>query len=102
MKRQPTREILNRAREIASILVALKGMLGGRIGFVENVPISESVSMSVSKTKSGNLGRWPNETCKRCGKKKIYPEMRNERWYYPKKKICNDCLDKEEKEKANS
>ena len=48
---------LDRAREIASILMTLKGILGGRISFVENVSISDRSSMGVSKTKTGNLGR---------------------------------------------
>jgi hypothetical protein len=91
---------LDRAREIASILMTLKGILGGRISFVENVPISDRSSMGVSKTKTGNLGRWPNETCNRCGKKNRRPEMSHERWYYRKKLICNDCLNKEQEEKS--
>jgi hypothetical protein len=91
---------LDRAREIASILMTLKGILGGRISFVENVPISDQVSVSVGKTKTGNLGRWPNETCKRCGKKNIRPEMSNKRWYYRRQLVCNDCLTKEQDEKA--
>lgn len=46
---------LNRAREIASILITLKGILGGRIerrSLVENVSVSDSVSISVGKAKS--------------------------------------------------
>ncbi|CAN5377436.1 hypothetical protein BH18THE2_BH18THE2_25110 [soil metagenome] len=39
---------LNLARNIASILLTLKGVLGGRISLVENVPIADKVSMSVS------------------------------------------------------
>lgn len=36
---------LNRAREIASILKSLKGVLSGRIALVESVPIVDKVSI---------------------------------------------------------
>ena len=36
------------------------------------------------KKRSGNLERWLNETCKRCGKKNIPPEMNRGRRSYRK------------------
>jgi hypothetical protein len=51
------------------------------------------------KKKAGILGRWPNETCKRCGRKNIYPEIDHRgRQYYRKRLICENCLKKDQEE----
>jgi hypothetical protein len=59
---------LNRAREIASILVTLKGMLGGRL-------------------------RPPDRICKRCGNGKVRAEKDSKggKWVFPPKKVCRSC-----------
>jgi hypothetical protein len=59
---------LNRAREIASILVTLKGILGGRL-------------------------RPPDRICKRCGKRKVRAEKDSKggKWIFPPKKYCPSC-----------
>ena len=58
---------LNRARDIASILISLQGILSGRL-------------------------RPPARTCKRCGKGKVYPETDNTgTWFIPPKKVCRNC-----------
>jgi hypothetical protein len=45
------------------------------------------------KKKTGYIGRWPNQICKVCGKKKVRPEkVSRDRWRYPTKRICFDCL----------
>lgn len=59
---------LNRAREIASILVTLQGILGGRL-------------------------RSPDRICKRCGKRKVRAEKDSKggNWVFPPKKLCRSC-----------
>jgi hypothetical protein len=59
---------LNLAREIASILVTLKGMLVGRL-------------------------RPPDRICKRCGKGRVRAEKYSKggRWVFPSKKFCRNC-----------
>jgi len=49
------------------------------------------------KKKAGHP-QWEYETCKRCGRKNIPPEKgHKDRWRYPGKLICCDCLEKQEK-----
>jgi hypothetical protein len=38
---------LNLARNISSMLMTLQGFLSGRISLIENVPISDKISISV-------------------------------------------------------